>query len=245
MSNRKSVFQNENPNPSAYFLQWKSDHQKFSHWDKEKEANVFIDLPFDFLVLDIFQTVKGFHKEYECGIYSNEVKRISEDPFQVKAFKGNEVIAEGLWNNIKSKVDAVGGRFVNSVYAMTKSGLIINISLQGAQLGEWFEFTKKTKARLSDEWVTATGFKEGKTGSVKYTYPCFEFTNSLTDQESENADRCFDVLETYLKKYLKAPKDSNDSVEISSDDMDILVNGEKEVNTEDFREFIENGGDPL
>lgn len=233
MSNRRSVFQNENPNPATLFLQWKSEQKKFAYYDKEKEANQFVDIPFSFLVLDILQTVKGYHKALDCGIYSNEIKNISEDSLNVKAFSNNTEIAKGLWSDIKADVDVVGGKYCQSIYAMTKGGKLINIALQGASLGEWFEFTKKSKSRLSDEWVTVGGYGEGKNGSVTYSFPTFEFSGSLDEDSSKVADGCFDVFEAYIKKYLKADEKSNEPSNHTDDEMEILANGEKEVNEDE------------
>jgi len=247
MSNRKSVFQNENPNPATRFLEWKSDHQKFAYWDKEKEANVFVELPFKFLALNILHTVKGYSKGKESGIYSNEVKHLKNDIMHVKYFKGNEKIASGYWNEIKDEVKALGGKYTQSIYAMTQKGTLINIGLNGAAISDWFEFIKKTKSRLYDEWVAVEGFKKGKSGKVEYTYPLFEYQGSLNSDEAEHADECFNVLDDYLQKYLDADEHDNEAPEeVNSDDMDIIVNGEKEVNIDNVvQEVIKENIDDL
>jgi hypothetical protein len=204
MSNRRNAFTNENPNPAELFIQWKSDHQKFAFWDKEKEANIFIELPFKFLTLDVLQTVKGYNPKRKSGIYANEVKRISTEQLTVRYFDEKELIAQGLWNDIKETVDMHKGHYALSIYIMLENGTMANLSLKGAGVGQWFEFTKKTKSRLYDEWITVNGFKEGKQGSVEFTYPIFEFDGSLADNDAQNADIVFDTLEMYLKSYLDA-----------------------------------------
>jgi hypothetical protein len=204
MSNRRNAFTNENPNPAELFIQWKSDHQKFSYWDKEKEANIFIELPFKFLTLDVLQTVKGYNPKRKSGIYSNEVKKISSEKLTVRYFDEKELIAEGLWNEIKDDVDMYKGHYALSIYIMLEDGRMANLSLKGAGVGQWFEFTKKTKQRLYDEWISVNGFKDGKQGSVEFTYPVFEFSGSLAEDDAVNADGVFDTLEMYLKSYLAA-----------------------------------------
>ncbi len=235
MSNRKSAFQSDTPNPAQYFLSWSNTLKCFKYFDKEKKESVPVPLPLKFLSLEIMHTVKGFHKDHESGIYANEVKHIGEEPVSVKCFDHGE-IASGLWKDIKPLVENVGGKYHQSLYIMTESGRLLNISLKGAGVSSWFEFTKKTKARLSDEWVIVEEYGEGKTGSVEYTYPKFRFDGNISVEQEKTADACFDELEEYLKKYKSTSEEekeprSESAQDNTPDEMDILVNGEKEVNT--------------
>lgn len=195
MSSRRSEVQTESKNPAEKFLTWSSQNKCLVYYDKEEKENKLVKLPFTFLYLADRTTVKGYDANDNTGIYSNEVKYLSE-PLTVKNFAG-KTLAEGEWNEISTKVDRSGGKFAKSIYAMTKKGTLINICLYGGALGEWFEFTKKSKKRLPDEWVTVEGFEERKKGATTYYVPIFKYNKSLSDTEGSLADKAYDLFEEY------------------------------------------------
>jgi hypothetical protein len=222
ISNRKQAFSQPQTNPSTKFIEWKSNDKCFSFYDRETSANVSIQLPFKFLVLDELHTVKGWNDASSSQINSNEVKFISRDEMVVKPFKGNE-IAKGLYKDIKERIKAAGGHYVKSVYCMLEDGSIANLQLKGAACQSYGDFTAKTRSRLTDEWVVVAKAIDGKKGAVKYTTPGFEFDKSLSESEADLADEAFNTLEAYLKTYLtKAETINNEVVEetIDEDDLD-------------------------
>lgn len=192
---RENRFQTELENPAKYFFQWKSDHQKFAYYDKVKEQNVFVDFPFKFLAIAPYKTVTGYNSK-KGGIYANEVKSIN-DKLKVLYFKDKELIAEGQWNSIKSDVDNANGKYCESVYVMLKNGEVANIKISGASLSTWFEFQKNQRSRFFNDWVVVNSYKEGKQGSVNYSFPVFEWGTSLNDQEQKYAD----VADAKIGKY--------------------------------------------
>jgi hypothetical protein len=220
-SNRRAAFSQPTTNPATKFFEWKSNEKTFAYYDKETKANVSVELPFKFLVLDELHTVKGWNDATESGIYSNEVKYISKDEMIVKPFKGNE-IARGLYKDIKEKAKAAGGHYVKSIYIMLEGGEIANIQLKGAACQTWGDFTAKSKSRLVDEWVSVVGFDEAKKGSVKYTTPKFGYLCSLDGADADLADEAFNTLEAYLKSYLtkSEPVIAEIEVEVDVDDLE-------------------------
>jgi hypothetical protein len=215
---RKSEFESTNKNPAERFLEWSSKNKSFTYYDKEKKENVVIPLPFSFLTLAERTTVKGFDNQDETGIYSNEVKYLSE-PMEVKNFAG-KTIAKGEWNDISGDVSKRGGKFTKSVYAMTKKGTLINLQLFGGAIGEWFEFTKKSKKRLADEWVTVSDFEERKKMGNTFFVPVFKYNKSLTDEEAKLADDAYDLFEEFETEPSPRKKESdiyvNDAEEVSA-----------------------------
>lgn len=200
-SNRRQAFNTPQSNPAAKFFDWKSNDKCFSYYDKEKQENVLVPLPFKFLVLDELHSIKGWNDATSSGIFSNEVKFISKEPMTVKPFKGNE-IAKGLYKDIKEKIVSSGGHYVKSIYIMLEDGSLANLKLKGSAVQKWGEFTQKTRNRLPDEWVIVSKFLEGKKGAVKFNTPEFTFDRSISDIEADLADDAFNALETYLKAYL-------------------------------------------
>ena len=192
---RKSEIQKTNVNPAQMFLEWSSANQCFTYYDKEAQERKNVKLPFTFLFLAERTTVRGFDANDETGIYSNEVQYLNEE-LEVKNFKGKQ-IAKGLWKDISAEVDRAGGRFAKSIYVMTKKGNLININLSGGSVGEWFEFTKKSKSRLTDEWVTVESAEERKKGATRYFVPVFKYNVSLTDAEAKQADEAYEIFEAF------------------------------------------------
>jgi len=201
MSNRRQAFQTPQQNPATKFIEWKSNEKCFSYYDKEKEENVLIPLPFTFLVLDELHTVKGWNDATSSAIYSNEVKYISKEIMNIKPFKGNE-IAKGLYKDIKDKIVAAGGHYVKSIYIMLEDGTLANLQLKGSAVQKWGEFTQKKRNRIPDEWIKVSKALEGKKGAVKFNTPEFLFFKSLSETEAEQADEVFNILEAYLTTYL-------------------------------------------
>ena len=222
---RKSEFETESKNPAEQFLTWSSTNKCLSYYDKEKSKEVLIKLPFSFLTLAERTTVKGFDKKNNIGIYSNEVKYLSED-LKVKNFKSRN-IAEGVWNDISSDVDKAGGKFAKSIYAMTKKGSLINICFFGGAIGEWFEFTKKSKKRLADEWVTVDGFEERKSGATTYYIPTFKYNKSLDSIQGDMADKAYEIFQEYengeshRKKEINQDEDGSKEPEIEEKEDDL------------------------
>jgi hypothetical protein len=223
MSNRRQAFQTPQSNPATKFFDWKSNDKCFSYYDKEKQENVLVPLPFKFLVLDELHAIKGWNDATSSGIFSNEVKFISKEPMTVKPFKGNE-IAKGLYKDIKDKVQAAGGHYVKSIYIMLEDGSLANIQLKGAAVQKWGEFTAKTRQRLPDEWVIVESVVDGKKGAVKFYTPDFKFERSISDTEADLADEAFNVLETYLKTYLVKAEPS------------VILNGDASQNFNDMQD---------
>ena len=199
-------------NPATKFLSWKSNDKAFSYYDKEKEENVLVQLPFKFLFLDQLQSVKGWSDALNGQIISNEVKTVSDQEItavcyhkNVKGEKVSTTIAKGLYSQIKDAVVSAGAKYHKSIYIMLEDGTLANIQLKGACVKEWSDFFNRSKKRLADEWVIIKKANDGKKGAVKFTTPNFEFERSLTEDESLQADSVFDELDAYLQSYLKKP----------------------------------------
>jgi hypothetical protein len=210
-------------NPVKKFIEWKSDHQKFSYFDKEifeslkdknpelikEKANVKINLPFKFLVLKQLQLVKGWSDALSGSIISNEVEFVGTQEINAVCYHKNlkgeatkTTIAKGLYSNIKDAIVSAGAKYHKSIYVMLEDGSLANIQLKGVSVKEWGDFFKKSKSRLADEWVVVESAKAGKKGVVNFWTPEFRLQSVLTEIEVEQADTVFDELDAYLQVYL-------------------------------------------
>jgi hypothetical protein len=195
----------QNTNPAKKFYKWVGEHKKFSYYVKETKENVLVDLPFRFVTLGrpLF-CVKGFNEKLNVGIYSNEVKSVKDEMTVRYSDKNQPIIAKGVWAEVKEKADVAGGKYHLSIYGYDlESKEIINIDVKGNGIGEWGELFKKCSSRLADEVVIVKGFKEGKKGSVKYTYPTFELERAVSDDELDEIIDALDVLKKFHAEYFK------------------------------------------
>ena len=194
--------QQKSTNPTTKFLEWKSNNKSFSFYNKELKQNVEVKLPLTFLVLEEYHTIKGFSDADQTGIYANEILQISAEEFEVKTYKGR-IISKGNYSDIKQAVNAAGGNYYKSIYAVTKDGELINISIKGAAVSKWSQFTEKGMwKRLKSDWVTIEGAEQHQKGMVSYSTPNFKFNTSLTDYEFKMVEAKANELEAYMDGYL-------------------------------------------
>lgn len=198
-----------NTNPAKKFYKWESENKTFSYYHKgetkEESKNVLVDLPFRFVTLGrpLF-CVKGFNEKLKLGLYSNEVRSVKEE-MTVRYFDKNQpVIAKGIWEEVKGPADNVGGKYHLSIYGYDLDNKeIINIDVKGNGIGEWGNLFKRSSARLADEIVIVKGYKDGKTGAVKYTYPTFELERAVSDDELDEVIEALDTLKSFHTEYFK------------------------------------------
>ena len=187
-------------NPTAKYLSWKSNDKQFSYYDKASGENVAVELPFKFVFLQHYHTIKGWNDATEAGIYSNEVFFIGKEPLTVQTFKGKR-IASGLYSQIKQDVIAGGGKYHRSVYVMLEDGSIANISLKGSSVKEWSDFMEDSKNLIDNQWVEVASAKDQKKGSIKYSVPEFTLGATLNKKASDNADLAATNLKQYMDEY--------------------------------------------
>lgn len=212
----------ESTNPCTKFIQWKSNEKQFAYFDKtlgdkskgEKGKDVFLPLPFKFLFLEHYHTVKGWHGASDKGIYANEVFILSKEPLTVKTF-GGLTVAEGLYKDIKNEVNVAGGTYHRSIYIMLEDGEIANLQLKGAVVGGikkeqaiskrdvkgYSDFYNANNKLMDNQWIIINSAEDAKKGATKYSIPVFEMGEVISPTDNDNADECVTKLVTHMKVY--------------------------------------------
>ena len=180
----------ESQNPTEKYLKWKSNDKSFTYWDKANQTEVQVSLPFKFVWLQHYHTVKGWHDSSSSAIYSNEVR----------SFKGGE-IATGIYKDIKSKVNSSGGVYHRSIYVMLEDGSIANLSIKGAVVKEWSDFYDFSKNTIDNRWVEVNEAVDQKKGSVKYSTPKFSLGDALDAKAVKAADDAGDRVGMHMERY--------------------------------------------
>ena len=199
--------ENGNPNPSTRWFEWNGQHGVVNYYDKGTKKTISVPLPFTFILLDELATVRGWHDASSSGIYSNEVKDTRQDALIVKAFKGG-TLAEGLYRDIKDRVNAVGGSFNTNCYIAFKDGASLGLGalrFKGASLGSWMEFRKQYRKEVYGKAVKIGGFTEGKKGSITYRMPTFALSEISPDTLAL-AIELDKTLQEFLDGYLSRTK---------------------------------------
>lgn len=191
--------------PVRKFFRVRASTGDVIHYDKALAKEVEAEIPFRFIVLDVLNTVGGFHEPSNSGIWSNEVRNSTTDTLKVRTKAG--VVAEGPYNQIKDKLKALGGKFANSVYIAypeSDGWALGNINFVGASVSSWFDFSQG-KRLSSDPGVAITGFTEQKKGRTEYFVPNFNDWTVPGDDlgVAEELDRS-------LQQYLSARPSNNE-----------------------------------
>jgi hypothetical protein len=205
---RSNPNENTNPNPATRWFEWNGEQGVVRYYDKEAKQNVVVGDDFTFILLDQLGSVRGWHDASDSGIYSNEVKDTRQETMVVKSFKGG-TLAEGIYRDIKDRVNAVGGQFNANCYIAFKNGggelAIGSIRFKGSALGAWMEFCKENRADLYKKSIRIKGFTEGKKGRIVFRVPVLTLKNISAETDSA-AIELDGQLQEFLSAYLKRPK---------------------------------------
>lgn len=187
-------------NPCKKFIEFKGDSGTFQYYDKEKQENVTVPLPFKFIYLDELNAVTGFSDQWKNGVFSNEVHNLNTQILNVRVFKAPVTIT-GKYKDIKAEILSIGGKFMKSIYIglldENNNLELANLKLKGSGFGGWLE--KKFNPEQSPA-IMVEETREDKKGAVKFHVPVFtnfEIAPSLHTQ-AVNLDR---ELQGYLKEY--------------------------------------------
>jgi len=209
-------------NPVSKYIGWKSNDKKFGSYNKISKKTELIDLPVSFIYVTSTVSIKGWSEANSCGIWSNQVTNTSNEILVVKADK--KIIASGLYKDIKDKVKAEGGRFIQNVFC-TIDGEPCVIEIKGASLMAWSNFFKAAQQKLKYNLCKVDGFVDGKKGAVKYTVPKFEVGEKISTIALEESDIMYESVKSYLKQY----KLSEDTKEEQANDIEVETDQDEDL----------------
>ena len=186
-------------NPSVRWMEWSGSNGQVKYYNAATKEQETLTDPLTFILLDQLSVIKGWDGQSESSIYSNEIRNTGTDIFDVLSFKGGR-IANGLYKDIKDRVNVKGGKFNVSLYVAVKiDGVlkICNLRLHGAALSAWMEFCKASKGGLYKGAIRIAGKEQGQKGSITYFVPVFELI--VLSEESNNIAMALDIeLQDYL-----------------------------------------------
>lgn len=236
-------------NPAKHFLKWSGSEGKLVYYDKAKQEDVEMKLPFEFLLLDQLATITGFCKPDKSSYWSNEVRSVAQYPFTVRTSKG--IKQEGLYKEL-ADVRAKGAKYAKSLYIAyieDKEWCIGNIKASGAALTSWIEFSNT--CAVGNGKIRVVGKKEEEGVAGPYYSPTFEWDHA-TEEEDQEAVKLDQVLQKYLKTYLDSAQFdyvSGNSTDASDEEDDLeedLRKTEQKQIANAVRSKVDDlGGEPI
>lgn len=195
------------------YFEWSGSEGKLKYYDKEEKENVFVPIPFTFIVLDKLHTIVGYSDSDESGFWSNEVRDISTEKLSVRT-KENKYPAM-LYKDMADLLNK-GAKYAQSVYIAFKdesASLVIgHLKLSGSAIGNWIEFNKTNDVyKIGCKLASCTAEKKGAT---KYFAPVFTKVeiSEGTNAEALELDK---QVQEYLTKYFgRGGQESNRDKEV-------------------------------
>jgi hypothetical protein len=185
-------------NPATKWIEWDGDNGGFRYYDKEKKENIRIDpAKMPFMVLGQAYSIGGFNEADKSNLTSNQIRDTRKEVLTVKIYPNN-LVAKGLYADIKDTIKANGGKFMVNIYAAVKAAggyTIVVVQLKGAAFSEWLEFKKTHKVDV--DTVMVSDIKEGKKGKITYKVPVFKMVPA-----SEEANKAAFDLDVIVQDYL-------------------------------------------
>lgn len=190
-------------NPSKFYYEWVGSKGCLKYFDKnigEKGEQVFVDIPFTFLVLDRLSTIKGFSDADKSGFWSNEIRDIKKEPFTVRTKKG--IVANGLYSSLAPILNQ-GAAYCQSVYIAVKGAdgnlMICNFQIHGSAIGPWIDLCRRKD--IYKYAITIAKSTPMKKGATNYFTPVFSLNPNVTEKTNQEAIALDIQLQEYLNTY--------------------------------------------
>jgi hypothetical protein len=187
-------------NPVVRYYTFNGATGTLSYYDKETEQKVEVTEPFIFIPTDERNAVEGFDSKKEMGFRSNEVISTAKEELVIR-WNSGQVLMQGLYSDIKDKVKAQGGKYIKSIYGITKidgEWKMINLRLKGAAFSAWLEFDSQKRGGVLGLTIAITKGAQKKTGMVNYFEPKF-----IAKVTSEDLHKLAVEADGELQEYFK------------------------------------------
>ncbi len=196
---RADEFSTGAKSPVKKYLEWDSAERGFKYYDKESAKNVYVKAPLSFISLKEMATIRGFHEPSQSGIYSNELplQEFGTKELVVKTFKGN-VLAKGIYKDIKATLASSGAKFGMAVYALLGEDLVC-ITLKGSSFSAWYDFVADNRKSFLTNSIDILTVEDKKKGATKYTQPVFTLGKEISKADGDKAEVVYEELITYIK----------------------------------------------
>lgn len=190
-------------NPVVRYYTFNGATGTLSYYDKETEQKVEVSDAFVFVPTDERSAVEGFCSKKQMGFRSNEVIKTATEKLTIRWNTTGYQLFEGLYKDIKDKIKAQGGKYIKSIYGISKidgEWQMINLKLKGASFSSWIELDKKIKGGLIGLTIAMKKGPEKKTGMVNYFEPVFKVKQTPEDIHKIALDKDAELQEYFISR---------------------------------------------
>lgn len=228
-------------NPAVKTYQWKNE--KFNkksksvereagwyYYDKSTEENVRLDTPARFLWLESMQSITGFNKKENTGIYSNEVPA-SKDAIQAYGYHDlnvkikQEEVASGKWADIKDEVKGLGGKYCIAVYAAMQNTdnefEIVRFLFAGSSRQPWMTLGKRSDLLKNAVVLTGEIDEVEMPNGDTFQAPILKL-EKFTEEEEKAANGLSEDVDEFFKFLFSQNSSKKDTIAIKSNVPDFV-----------------------
>lgn len=205
--------------PTTIWTKWSGKDWVFRWRDREKQAEVELKLPEEFIVVAEGMGVDGF---IDWAIMSNEFFDSKNDIVKVRDLKNKSVMYSGVWTDIKDKVKAAWLPVWKHLHVIFPGeDWIKTLKLKGTAWVAWSDFNTLNAWAPANNRIKITWSIKGKKGATTFVTPKFELGNPLSDEDKELQRKYGEEIQQY---YLatKLGKEEIKDVAKNVDDVDNL-----------------------
>lgn len=193
------------------------------YWDKSlndgEGGEVKVDMPLVGIWLETSNSIMGYSKNAEKGIYSNEVLDLKSQELVVKC--GNDILAKGLYNSIKDDVKGQGGKFCSAVYALVevtdREYEIWRFLMAGSSNSAWITYSNRIKNKTHAFVFYDTNEKFTPKGDM-YEEPVLKYIVPDEDFLAAADKAATELVDPFFKFYLSKPAETLSTVTADEDD---------------------------
>lgn len=205
--------------PTTIWTKWSGKDWVFRWRDREKQAEVELKLPEEFIVVAEGMGVDGF---IDWAIMSNEFFDSKNDIVKVRDLKNKSVMYSGVWTDIKDKVKAAQLPIWKHLHVIFpgEDG-IKTLKIKGTAWVAWSDFNTLNAWAPANNRIKITWSIKGKKGATTFVTPKFELGNPLSEEDKELQKKYGEEIKKY---YLatKLGKEEIKDVAKNVDDVDTL-----------------------
>lgn len=201
-------------NPATLYLRWKGKAEKVRedgvekveggklvYYDSEAEEEKEVELPLVVCPLEVTYSYNGYVPN-KGRFWSNEILDFGTSIITVhRTGENDEVIAQGVYNDIKDKAFSAGAKLQTNIYCYCKQlGGIIRLNLSGSAKSAWKEFTKnvgRNKVYECPVQISIGEVKESELG--QFIPPKYTLGAAYTDDVIKKLSEQDAIIIEYLR----------------------------------------------
>lgn len=182
--------------PCKVFLYVDYNNKTIKGWDSEKKEKTELNLSTPFIFVGNTLGIGWWDKDNKVKLYSNEINDMKTEWLEVFEWinKEREVVASGMWSDIKDDVKRKGWMLQTNIYAITEDGNIFDL-----QVSWWAMFDIVWQLqKLGEKVVKISWIEEKENNGFKFKSLKIEQTGEVSKEMKETLKQTQNDFDTYF-----------------------------------------------